>query len=61
MKEDVVFKNQMVFTDNRDHMWEIDFLKENKTDDLCFMNKRVNDSFLKARDFMLKNHPELML
>lgn len=61
MKEDVVFKNQMVFTDNRDHMWEIDFLKENKTDDLRFMNKRVNDSFLKARDFMLKNHPELML
>lgn len=61
MKEDVVFKNQMVFTDNRDHMWEIDFLKENKTDDLRFMNKRVNDSFLKARDFMLKNHPEFML
>ena len=61
MKDDVFIKNQMVFTDNRDHMWEIDFLKENKTDDLRFMNKRVNDSFLKARDFMLKNHPELML
>lgn len=60
MKENIVLKNGMVFTDDLQHMWEIDFLKNNKKV-ISFENKNVNRSFLNAKKFLEKNHPELLL
>jgi hypothetical protein len=63
-KNIIIFKDgeqPKVFTDNFQYMWEVDYLKNNSIDALCFADQCVGDSFARAKEFIAKNHPELLL